>query len=116
MPRILLAIVLTALLTGCQESKTKVLIGGTLRSSPAAGPIEDSIIVISGDTIRAAGFRKDIPVPQDSERLDMQGKWILPRGPEPVVAGQPANLKIYNQAPGPDTKPVLTMTSGNWEK
>jgi hypothetical protein len=114
--RILFAIILTVLLGGCQQSATKVLLGGTLRPSADSAPVEDSIIVITGSTIRAAGLRKDVPVPQDSERTDMRGKWIVGAGTEPVAANQPANLRIYDQAPGPDSKPVRSMTMGVWDR
>jgi hypothetical protein len=112
----LFAILLTVLLAGCQQSATKVLLGGTLRPSPDSVPMEDSIIVISGSTIRAVGLRKDVPVPQDSERTDMRGKWIVGAGAEPVTANQPANLRIYGEAPGPDSKPVRSMTMGVWDR
>ena len=78
--------------------------------------MEDSIVVIVGNTIQAAGLRKDIPVPQDSERTDLRGKWILPGGPEHILAGQPANLLIYDHAPtSPADKPDRRMANGQWQ-
>src|SRR5581483_8795582 len=65
------------LLAGCQKSDTRVFIGGTAVTAPGAPPIEDSVIVVSGHTIRAVGKRRDVPVPQDSERTDASGKWIV---------------------------------------
>lgn len=114
MLRILLAIIASALLSGCQDPKTKVLLGGTLIASPGAAAVADSIIVVTGATIRSVGERKDTPVPQDSERVNMQGKWILPGGPEPVAPDQPGNLRIFDQAPTETTRPVRTMTAGVW--
>lgn len=113
MLRILFAIVALAALTGCQEADTKVLIGGTCIPAAGAAPIEDSIILISGSTIRAVGVRKDVPVPQNSERTNLEGKWILPSGVEPIAPGQPANLAIYN-SPQPSGTPVRRMTDGKW--
>jgi hypothetical protein len=114
--RILLVILAASLFSGCQQSATKVLIGGTLRITAEAAPIEDSIIVISGSTIRAVGLRKDVPVPQDSERVDTVGKWILPGGPEPIAAGQPASLRLYDRDPQSGTQPVRTMKLGIWDR
>lgn len=116
----ILLIATALILAGCQESqgvesKTRVLIGGTLIASSGAAPIEDSIVVIVGGTIRAAGLRKDIPVPQDSQRADMQGKWLVPAGTSAVAEGQPANLNVLDHAPrSPDDAPVRRMIAGNW--
>ena len=116
----LLLIATALVLLGCQESqgvesKTKVLLGGTLIASSGAVPIEDSIVVIVGGTIRAAGWRKDIPVPQDSQRTDMQGKWLVSAGTSAVAEGQPANLNVLDHAPrSPEDTPVRRMISGNW--
>lgn len=97
------------------DSKTRVLIGGTLIASPGAAPIEDSIVVVVGGTIRAAGMRKDIPVPQDSQRADMQGKWLVSAGTSAIAEGQPANLNVLDHAPrSPDDAAVRRMIHGNW--
>lgn len=118
--RTLLVIVATLALAGCQEaqyqeSKIRVLIGGTLISSPGAPPREDTIVVIVGNTIRGVGSRSDMPVPQNSERVDLQGKWVVPAGETAVAEGQPASLNILDHAPaGGDEKPVRRMVAGNW--
>ncbi len=115
MLRNLLVIVAALALAGCQESKTKVLLGGTLIASPGAAPIEDSIVVVTSGTIRAAGTRKDVPVPQDSDRIDMTGKWLVPAGAEPIAAGKPADLNVLEHAPRSTADaPVRKMTGGNW--
>jgi hypothetical protein len=111
--RTLFVIAALAALTGCQEAQTKVLIGGTCSPGAGAAPIQDAIVVVSGSTIRAVGLRKDIPVPQDSERTNLEGKWILPGGAEPIAPGQPANLVIYN-SPQEATTPIRRMTAGKW--
>lgn len=103
MIRILLCCTVCLLAAGCQSggrnSGIKVLIGATAITGPGAAPVEDYVIVVSGDTIRSAGLRKDIPMPQDSERTDLSGKWIVAAGNGRIAAGQPADLVIFNAAP-----------------
>src|SRR5579862_3166157 len=82
--------------TGNQVSGLKVLIGGTAILQAGGNPVQDAVIVISGDTIRAAGLRKDVPIPQDSERTDLTGKWVVPVAGGRIAPGEPADLFILN--------------------
>jgi hypothetical protein len=124
-PRIALAGLL--LLAGCRNStdtstkeRVKVLIGATLVPGHGAPSIEDSIIVIAGSKIRSAGPRKDIPVPQASDRTDLAGRWVVPDGELPIAPGQPANLIILKQAPN-GTAPAnpadigAKLVAGEWK-
>jgi hypothetical protein len=77
----------------------KVLIGGTTITDPGAPPIEDSVIIISGTKIRSVGARKDIPVPQASDRTDLAGEWIVPAEGSRIDAGETANLLILRHPP-----------------
>ena len=90
-------------LTACQKSGdkviVKVLIGATTVTTPYAPPLEDSIVVIAGSKIRAVGLRKDIPVPQASDRTDLAGQWIVPAAGSKIEAGETANLMILDHAP-----------------
>lgn len=118
--RNLLVIIAAVALAGCQESqyqesKIRVLIGATLITSPGAPPREDTILVIVGNTIRGIGSRSDMPVPQNSERVDLQGKWVVSAGETAVAEGQPASLNVLDHPPsGGDEKPVRRMVAGNW--
>lgn len=103
---------LALLLAACQKSDTKILIGATTVTSPGAQPISGSVIVISGKTIRAVGLQKDIPIPQDSQRINLAGKWIVPEVGGRIVAGEPANLEVLDQAP-PGTS-AQRMKDGEW--
>ena len=103
MRMLLLATAGWLLLTGCQKSGdkviVKVLIGATTVTTPYAPPLEDSIVVIAGSKIRAVGLRKDIPVPQASDRTDLAGQWIVPAPGAKIEAGETANLMILDHAP-----------------
>ena len=118
---IILLAIACLLTAGCsnENSGTKVLIGATAITAPGATPVEDYVIVISGDTIRAAGVRKDVPMPQDSERTNLAGKWVVAVGNGRIAAGQPADLVILNAAPNggvPDADAPVNrrLTRGLW--
>ncbi|MFJ5136573.1 amidohydrolase family protein [Streptomyces sp. NPDC088707] len=55
-----------------------VIQGGTLLD-PATGEVtENAVVVIEHGTVRAAGRRGAVTVPQDVQVLDAHGRWILP--------------------------------------
>ncbi len=100
-------IVVMMLLAGCQKKEAAagrltVLIGATTIVAPGAKPIEDSIVVIAGSKIRSVGMRKDVPVPQASDRIDLTGAWIVPAKGARIDAGDTANLIILRHAPNGD--------------
>ena len=97
---------LLLLLAGCQKhdvgiqgSRLKVLIGATTITAPGAAPIEDSIVIISGSKIQSVGARKDVPVPQASDRTDLTGSWIVPADGSRIEPGETANLIILHHPP-----------------
>jgi hypothetical protein len=105
MSRTFLPLAAALLLVSCQSSETKVLIGATTISAPGAAPIEDSVIVVSGHTIRAIGIRKDVPIPQDSERTALTGSWVTPGNGGRLEAGGEADLAVHSgSATGPVTR------------
>ena len=90
------------LLAGCQKKpdvRLKVLIGATTIVAPGAQPIQDSIIVIEGNRIRSVGMRKDIPVPQASDRTDLTGAWVVPEKGARIAIDEPANMIVLHHAP-----------------
>lgn len=104
--------------TGNQVSNLKALIGATAVFKPGGNPVQDTVIVIEGDKIRAAGERKDVPVPQNSERTDLTGKWVVPVSGGKIAPGEPADLFVLNAAENgsPATgAPVRHMIHGHWQ-
>ncbi|MBI3667627.1 MAG: amidohydrolase family protein [Acidobacteria bacterium] len=87
-PSALISFVLLALLwlVGCgpsgvvppAESAPIALIGGVLLDGKGEAPVPDSIVVIEGGKIRAAGPRSLTPVPKGAERIDVSGKYVIP--------------------------------------
>jgi imidazolonepropionase-like amidohydrolase len=112
MRTLLLAVCL--LTVSCQSSGVKVLIGATLVPATGSTPIPDAVIVVAGDTIRAAGIRKDVPVPQDSERTDLTGKWVLPMGHGRIAPGEPADLLVLD-GPAAGGPVIRHLMHGQWK-
>lgn len=103
--------------SGNQVSGLKVLIGANAILQAGANPVQDSVIVVSGAKIRAAGLRKDVPIPQDSERTDLTGKWVVPVAGGRLAPGEPADLFILNAAPNGSPAigaPSRRMIHGQW--
>jgi len=55
-----------------------VLAGATVFDASGAGPIQDAVVVIRGDTIVDIGPAVRIPVPAGSTVHNVHGKWIIP--------------------------------------
>ena len=82
------SIVLLGLLTGCGESlappdesaavEVLAVVGARLIDGTGSDPIDDSVIVIQGDRIEAAGPSASTPVPEGAEVVDATGKSIIP--------------------------------------
>ena len=81
----LLATLSTLLLTACGDSLPTdnsplpiTILGAKLIDGSGGPAIEDSIIVIRGTRIQAAGARSHTPVPKGGEIIDGAGKVIIP--------------------------------------
>jgi hypothetical protein len=97
-----LAVLALLFLTACAKKPdftVKVLIGATTIPAPGEPPIEDSVIVVRGSKIRSVGPRKDVPVPQASDRTDLTGEWVVPAEGSRIEPGETANLRILRHAP-----------------
>jgi imidazolonepropionase-like amidohydrolase len=119
--RILYVLFPALLLTACQKQdvRLKVLIGETAIVAPDAQPIHDAIIVIAGQKVRSVGMRKDIPVPQNSDRTDLTGEWVVPTGGGRIAVGEAANLTILKHmpngvAPANPADIGATIKDGEW--
>ncbi len=53
-------------------------IGATLIDGTGAKPLRDSVVVVQGHRISAAGPKSSVPVPAGARTVDLTGKWILP--------------------------------------
>src|SRR5229473_4495288 len=79
--RLLLSFCLFASLTACtlnEESKVKAIIGAVLIDGNGGPPITDSVVVVSGSRIRAAGLRANVPIPAEADKINGSGKFLTP--------------------------------------
>ncbi len=68
-------------LSACKPTESadlKAIIGAVLIDGTGGPPISDSVVVVSGSRIRAAGTRADVPIPQAAEKIDGSGKFLVP--------------------------------------
>jgi imidazolonepropionase-like amidohydrolase len=61
-----------------QNSLPLVLHGGTLIDATGRPPIEDSVIIVEGERIKAVGKRGALAIPRGARIIDVKGKTILP--------------------------------------
>lgn len=116
-----LALIGLLALAGCETSGARltVLLGATTVVAPGAQPIQDSVIVIAEGRIRSLGMRKDVPIPQNSDRVDLKGRWIVPASGARIAIAEKANLLILANPPNDVTpasaRDVQTrMAGGEW--
>jgi len=58
--------------------KCTVFKGGTLIDGTGGDPIPDSVVVVAGDRISAAGVAPEVTVPDGAEIVDVSGKTVMP--------------------------------------
>ena len=75
---IVLAAVSLPTISRAQKPALLVLQGGTLIDATGRPPIEDAVIVIEGERIKAVGKRGDVTVPRGARVIDVKGKTVLP--------------------------------------
>src|SRR5579864_897151 len=81
MLRRVLSFSLLIVLAGCKandESKVKAIIGAVLIDGNGGPPITDSVVVVSGSRIRAAGARANVPIPAEADKINGAGKFLTP--------------------------------------
>lgn len=61
-----------------QGQQILVIQGGTLIDGNGGDPIENSVVVIEGNQITAAGTANQVDIPDGAEIVDASGKWVLP--------------------------------------
>ena len=61
-----------------QKSLPLVLRGGTLIDATGRPPIDDAVIIVEGERIKAVGKRGEVSIPRGARIIDVKGKTILP--------------------------------------
>lgn len=71
------ALVLVSCSTAVNPNLTAI-VGATLIDGNGGAPVPDSVVVVDGGTIRAAGPRSSIAIPADAAKIDAKGRFITP--------------------------------------
>ncbi len=68
----------TPVLSRAQPAASLVIQGGTLIDGTGRQPLEDAVVVIAGERIKAVGKRGAVALPRGARVIDVKGKTILP--------------------------------------
>jgi imidazolonepropionase-like amidohydrolase len=78
---LLLSISVSISLPACkpaEESHMKAIIGAVLIDGLGGPPLSDSVVVVAGDRIREAGARSAVLIPEEADKIDGSGKFLVP--------------------------------------
>ena len=92
-----------------------VIQGGTLIDATGRPPLQDVVIVIEGERIKAVGKRSDVAIPKGSRIIDVKGKTILPG----LIDGHCHLLDFVGElylSLGVTTCPDITQNDDEWSK
>lgn len=78
MKKNLLFLLLCVLSVGQVLAQTKALVGGTLIDGYGGKPIQNSVIIIEGETIRQVGRMGEVQIPKGAEIISTEGMSVLP--------------------------------------
>jgi len=59
-------------------SHSKAILGAVLIDGSGGPPLSDSVVIVAGGRIRAAGASSNVPVPAEADRINGAGKFIVP--------------------------------------
>lgn len=78
--RVLLLVLLLSLFAcrAPEESHSKAILGAVLIDGRGGPPFSDSVVVVAGDTIREAGARSTVLIPEEADKVDGSGKFLAP--------------------------------------
>jgi imidazolonepropionase-like amidohydrolase len=60
------------------ESHTRAILGAVLIDGLGGPPVSDSVVVTAGDRIREAGLRSAVLIPDEADKIDGGGKFVVP--------------------------------------
>jgi imidazolonepropionase-like amidohydrolase len=68
----------SAIFASRADAKVTALVGGRLIDGWGGAPVNDSVILVEGDRIKAVGTAETLAVPADAEIVDCHGMSVLP--------------------------------------
>lgn len=80
-----------------QRSKTVALVGAHLIDGTGADPVENAVVIIEDERVKAVGSSAEVTIPENAERIDVSGRWILPGFIDlHIHLTYPQGLEIYS--------------------
>lgn len=61
-----------------EEDHMKAIVGAVLIDGLGGPPASDSVVVVAGDRIREAGARSTVLIPEEADKIDGSGKFLVP--------------------------------------
>ena len=72
-------LVILSVTSGAEQAPAvSAIVGGTVVDLDGKAPIDNAVIVIEGDRIKAIGAATDIAVPDGADIIDATGTWLIP--------------------------------------
>jgi imidazolonepropionase-like amidohydrolase len=95
MPRYVLLLLLSICLCACkpEESHLKAIVGAVLIDGLGGPPLSDSVVVVADDHIREAGPRSTVLIPEEADKIDGSGKFLVPTPIDVYPSAPPAGQK-----------------------
>ena len=92
------------------QSATFAVVGGTVVDGTGREPIEEGHVVMDGDRLTCVGTPEECPLPDGTETLDAQGRWVVPGlvdahvhfSQSGWVDGRPDALDLREEHPYPE--------------
>jgi len=78
MNRTIILLFASLLITGNAHAQVKALVGGTLIDGFGGKPLQNSVIIIEGERIKAIGTVGAIEIPRNAEVISTEGMSVLP--------------------------------------
>ena len=76
----------------------KAIVGAVLIDGLGGPPLSDSVVVIAGERIREAGARSAVLIPEEADKIDGSGKFVVP-----------APLDVYPSAEAARKSPAVHL-------
>lgn len=78
-----------------EVSHSKAILGAVLLDGRGGPPLSDSVVLVAGGRVRAAGARSTVPIPAESDKINGGGKFIVPM---PIDLSAANHLKIVDRS------------------
>ena len=78
-----------------EESRVKAIIGAVLIDGLGGPPRSDSVVVVDGGLIREAGPRSSVVIPEEADKVDGSGRFLVPAPVDVYASADAARRKTH---------------------